>query len=346
MNESEIKTLINKLSVAESIEHLKQLKSQYLSKHPALLGVKSEIKTAKFEDKRNHIAKLQNIGKELDKIYQSSYQNLLERLSRSDSYDFTLPLNNNKYSVKLKQNPSKSNYGIIHPSTVIKRQLAKIFKDMGYSIVDSVEIETQDNNFTKLNIPEGHPARDSQDTFYLNIIDKLGKNLLLRTHTSNEQIRFLEKVQLDLKNLESFKLLSIGMVHRNEDEDSTHLVSFNQVEALVIASKIQISDLIGTLQTSFQALLGTAKVRLRNNYFPFTEPSFEMDAYIGGKWLEIGGCGMVHPKVLENCGITGDFNGFAFGFGIERIVNIIYNLENIKQLNQFDFYHNNLESLK
>jgi phenylalanyl-tRNA synthetase alpha chain len=234
---------------------------------------------------------------------------------------------------------NKNNVGHLHPVSLIINKAVKIFQDMGFRVVDGPELETEWYNFDALNVPKDHPARDMQDTFYLDLKDD-DEPLLLRTHTSNEQTRFLvdNRDAINSKELTDFKLISIGRVYRNEDEDSSHLATFDQIEALVVGESISISDLRGTLELLFARLFNKdVEIRFRNNYFPFTEPSFEMDAKINGKWLEIGGCGMVNKKVFENCGVDSEsLTGFAFGFGVQRIVSIVFGLDDIRLLRRLN----------
>jgi phenylalanyl-tRNA synthetase alpha chain len=234
-----------------------------------------------------------------------------------------------------------------HPVSLILDQLVDVFWQMGYQVADGPEVETEWHNFEALNIPETHPARDMQDTFYLD-----GGNLP-RTHTSGVQIRFMQ----EHKDTLPIRIISPGKVYRNEDEDARHSWSFYQIEGLVVDEGVSLSDLKGTLQAMMEGVLGEGTaVRLRPNYFPYTEPSVEMDAscvicdgsgYLkqiecklcsGTGWLELGGAGMVHPQVLRNVGIDPTrYSGFAFGFGPERIAAIKYNVNDVREFWRPDF---------
>ena len=234
-----------------------------------------------------------------------------------------------------------------HPVSVMLEDLIQVFWQMGYKVADGPEVETEWHNFEALNIPATHPARDMQDTFYLE-----GGNLP-RTHTSGVQVRYMIEHKDDLP----IRIVSPGKVYRNEDEDARHSWSFYQLEGLVVDEGISIADLKGTLQAMMRGVLGPdTEVRLRPNYFPYTEPSVEMDATCvichgtgvagestcrlcgGTGWLELGGAGMVHPQVLRNVGIDPTrFSGFAFGFGPERIAAVKYNVGDVREFWRPDF---------
>ena len=231
----------------------------------------------------------------------------------------------------------KGKKGTLHPVTRIKNQLVDIFAGMGSEIYEGPEIESDYYNFTALNTPADHPARDMQDTFYLS------EEFLLRTQTSAGQIRYMEKKK------PPFKMLSPGKVFRS-DEDATHSPMFHQMEGLVVDKGITLCDLQGMLNEFVRTMFSeSSKTRLRPSYFPFTEPSVEVDvscASCGGKgcslckgtgWIEVLGAGMVNRRVLENCGIDPDeYTGFAFGMGVERIAMLKYGINNIKLMTEND----------
>ena len=227
--------------------------------------------------------------------------------------------------------------GALHPITLVKNQLIDIFAGMGFKVFEGPEVETDYYNFTALNTPQDHPARDMQDTFYL------ADNLLLRTQTSAGQIRVMEK------DTPPIKILSPGRVFRSDD-DATHSPMFHQMEGLVVDKGITLCDLQGMLaEFAKKMFTSSTKVRLRPSYFPFTEPSVEVDlscSQCGGKgcrlckgtgWIEVLGAGMVNRRVLENCNVDPDeYTGFAFGMGIERIAMLKYGINNIKTLFEND----------
>lgn len=222
--------------------------------------------------------------------------------------------------------------GHIHPVTQVLEEITAIFTKMGYDIASGPEVETDWYNFEALNIPVGHPARDMQATFYLE------NGLVPRTHTSGVQIRYMENHQPPIK------IISPGKVYRNENEDARHSWEFYQVEGLVVDEGISLADLKGTLLAMMRGLLGEqTEIRLRPSFFPYTEPSVEMDGtcfVCRGKgcgvcgqsgWIELGGAGMVHPQVLRNGGIDPErYSGFAFGFGPERIAALKYQVPDVR----------------
>jgi phenylalanyl-tRNA synthetase alpha chain len=228
-----------------------------------------------------------------------------------------------------------------HPVSVVLDELVDLFWQMGYQVAEGPEVETEWHNFEALLVGKDHPARDMQDTFYLE------EAHLPRTHTSAVQIRYMQEHKHDLP----IRIIAPGKVYRNEDEDARHSWSFYQIEGLVVDEGIGLSDLKGTLETMMRGVLGEdTEIRLRSNYFPYTEPSVEMDATCvichgsgmtdmrtchlcgGTGWLELGGAGMVHPQVLKNVGIdTSIYSGFAFGFGPERIAAIKYQVGDVRE---------------
>ena len=232
--------------------------------------------------------------------------------------------------------------GSLHPITLVKNEIIDVFAGMGFEIYEGPEIEDDDHNFTRLNVPKDHPARDMQDTFYLS------DEFLLRTQTSGGQIRTMDSQKPPIK------VLIPGRVFRS-DSDATHSPMFHQMEGLVVDKGITLGDLQGALNTFVQKLFGKdTRTRLRPSYFPFTEPSVEVDVSCfecGGKgcplckhtgWIEVLGGGVVNRKVLENCNIDPDeYSGFAFGIGIERIAMLKYGINNIGLM-----FENNLQFLK
>ena len=217
-----------------------------------------------------------------------------------------------------------------HPLISTQDEIINIFCGLGYSVENGPEIESDFYNFESLNIPKDHPARDMQDTFYLN------NNLLLRTHTSPVQIRYLES------NPPPTRIISPGRVFRRDAVDATHSPVFNQVEVLCIDEDINFSHLRGTVLTFLKTFFGDLPVRFRASYFPFTEPSAEVDVQWKGKWLEVMGCGMVDPMVLEKLGIDSErWTGFAAGLGVERFCMVRHQIDDIRK-----FYTNDLRFLE
>ena len=234
--------------------------------------------------------------------------------------------------------------GSRHPISLVKNQIIDIFSTIGFNVSEGPEIEDDWHNFTALNLPEYHPARDMQDTFFI----QTNPDVLLRTHTSSVQVRYMEN------NKPPIRTISPGRVFRNEAVSSRSHCIFHQVEGLYIDKDVSFADLKQTLLYFTKEMFGKSKIRLRPSYFPFTEPSAEVDIYWGLKtetdyritkgtgWLEIMGCGMVDPNVLKNCNINPDeYTGFAFGMGIERIAMLLYQIGDIRM-----FYENDVRFLE
>jgi len=229
--------------------------------------------------------------------------------------------------------------GARHPISIIKNQIIDIFSRIGFNVSEGPEIEDDWHNFTALNLPEYHPARDMQDTFFV----QTHPDILLRTHTSSVQVRYMEK------NAPPIRTISPGRVYRNEAISARSHCFFHQVEGLYVDKDVSFADLKQTLQYFTSEMFGKSKIRLRPSYFPFTEPSAEVDVYWGLEtetdykmtkgtgWLEIMGCGMVDPNVLKNCGIDPEtYSGFAFGMGIDRIALLQYQIPDIRLLSEND----------
>lgn len=227
--------------------------------------------------------------------------------------------------------------GSLHPVTQVARQVEDLFLSMGYQVLDGPEVETDFHNFQALNIPEDHPARDSQDTFYC---EPLGEEqLLLRTHTSPVQVRAMQRLK------PPFRVVAPGKVFRHEATDASHEHTFHQLEGLVIDKDVNIGQLVGAMKTLLRGIFDRqVDVRLRPGFFPFVEPGFELDARCpfcsagcsvckGTRWVELLPCGMVHPNVLKSCGIDPEqWNGFAFGLGLSRLVMLRYGIDDVRLL--------------
>ena len=229
--------------------------------------------------------------------------------------------------------------GARHPISIVKNQIIDIFSRIGFNVSEGPEIEDDWHNFTALNLPEYHPARDMQDTFFI----QTDPDILLRTHTSSVQVRYMEN------NTPPIRTISPGRVYRNEAISARSHCFFHQLEGLYIDKDVSFADLKQTLQHFTSEMFGKSEIRLRPSYFPFTEPSAEIDVYWGLEtetdykitkgtgWLEIGGCGMVDPNVLENCKIDStEYSGFAFGVGIDRIAMLLHQIGDIRLLSEND----------
>lgn len=224
--------------------------------------------------------------------------------------------------------------GSLHPLSLIMNEVVSIFKDLGFSVEWGPEMEDDWHNFEALNFPENHPARDMQDTFFIK-----GKDgTVLRTHTSNTQIRFMENL-VKSGGKPPFAIVSPGKVFRNESTDAGHEMQFYQIECLMIGEDITVAHMKGILFEFFKRFFDkdNVDIRLRPSFFPFVEPGFEIDLKRGEKWFELLGAGMVHPKVLSNCGLDPDkYQGFAFGVGLDRLMMMKYKIPDIRLLYQGD----------
>lgn len=231
------------------------------------------------------------------------------------------------------------NLGARHPISLVKNRIIDIFSRIGFNVSEGPEIEDDWHNFTALNLPEYHPARDMQDTFFI----QTNPDILLRTHTSSVKVRYMEEHQPPIRTI------SPGRVYRNEAISARSHCFFHQIEGLYVDKEVSFADLKQTLAHFTTELFGTSKIRLRPSYFPFTEPSAEVDVYWGLEtetdykmtkgtgWLEIMGCGMVDPNVLKNCGIDPEvYSGFAFGMGIDRIALLLHQIPDIRLLSEND----------
>ena len=310
---------------------LELFRIKYLGKHGVLNKLFDEFKVIPGPEKKE-------IGKAL---------NELKNLAKSKLSSFSFERSNETYNsiVDLTKSVNTNNLGSRHPLTLIEEQIISIFSSIGFAVSEGPEIEDDWHNFTALNTPEEHPARDMQDTFFI----QSNPSVLLRSHTSSVQVRHMEK------NSPPIRILSPGRVYRNEAISARAHCLFHQIEGLYIDSNVSFSDLKQTLLYFAKNLFGEkSKIRLRPSYFPFTEPSAEVDVYWGLKneadyritkgtgWLEILGCGMVDPNVLNNCGIDPNkYSGFAFGMGIERIAMLKYKIDDIRL-----FYENDVRFLK
>ena len=328
------KEALDAMAKVADLDGLNDVRVQYLGKKGELTAVLKSLKDVAPED-RPKVGQLVNDARAIIEESLNSAKDEMSRKARelqmkAETIDVTLPA-------------KRSTLGHAHPNTVALQEVEKIFTGMGYEVISGPEIEYDEYNFTKLNIPANHPAKDEQDTFYIN------KEIVLRTQTSPVQARVMEKGKLPIR------MISPGRVFRSDEVDATHSPSFHQVEGLVIDEHITFADLKGTLAEFAKKLFGEdTKVKFRPHHFPFTEPSAEMDVTCfkcGGKgcrfckgegWIEILGCGMVHPNVFDMCGIDKTkYTGFAFGVGLERIALLKYEIDDMRLL-----YENDIRFLK
>ena len=309
----------------QSLEELEAFRIKFLGKKGLLNDLFASFKEVPNEQKKDFgqaINKLKSVSQ--DKI--SSLKASLENTS-GETANFG----------DLSRPGEPFNIGARHPISLVKNQIIDIFSRIGFNVSEGPEIEDDWHNFTALNLPEHHPARDMQDTFFI----QTDPDILLRTHTSSVQVRYMENNQPPIRTI------SPGRVYRNEAISARSHCFFHQVEGLYIDKIVSFADLKQTLQYFTTELFGKSKIRLRPSYFPFTEPSAEVDVYWGLEtetdykmtkgtgWLEIMGCGMVDPNVLENCGIDSkEYSGFAFGMGIDRIALLLHQISDIRLLSE------------
>jgi phenylalanyl-tRNA synthetase alpha chain len=309
----------------QSLDELEIFRIKFLGKKGLLTDLFARFKDVPNEQKKDFgqaINKLKSVAQ--DKV--NSIKASLENTSSETAFfgDLTRP-------------GEPFNIGARHPISLVKNQITDIFSRIGFNVSEGPEIEDDWHNFTALNLPEHHPARDMQDTFFI----QTDPDILLRTHTSSVQVRYMENNQPPIRTI------SPGRVYRNEAISARSHCFFHQVEGLYIDKNVSFADLKQTLKYFTTELFGKSKIRLRPSYFPFTEPSAEVDVYWGLEtetdykmtkgtgWLEIMGCGMVDPNVLENCGIDSkEYSGFAFGMGIDRIALLLHQISDIRLLSE------------
>jgi len=311
-------------------EETEAFRLKFLGKSGILNSLFNEFKNIPNQEKKE-VGQMLNELKTLVKEKTTNTYNTITTEKRVSLKDLTKPVATN-------------NIGSRHPLSIIEQEIVEIFSSIGFSISEGPEIEDDWHNFTALNVPKNHPARDMQDTFFI----QTNPDLLLRTHTSSVQARYMQK------NKPPIRTISPGRVYRNEAVSSRAHCLFHQIEGLYIDKDVSFADLKQTLLYFAKKLFGKkSKIRLRPSYFPFTEPSAEVDIYWGLEnesdyritkgtgWLEILGCGMVDPAVLENCGIDSKTHtGFAFGMGIERIAMLKYKVDDLRL-----FYENDIRFL-
>tara|TARA_Y100000768_G_C23969649_1_gene679854 strand:- start:482 stop:1498 length:1017 start_codon:yes stop_codon:yes gene_type:complete len=314
-----------------NLEELNKFRVDYLGKKGIINNFFNSFRDIPLEEKKE-------FGKEINFLKKAVNDKILELKFVLDSVSEKKQIND------LTRPGLVIDRGTRHPLSIVKKRIISIFSSVGFGVSYGPEIEDDWHNFTALNLPEYHPARDMQDTFFI----QSNPDILLRTHTSSVQVRYMEN------NKPPIRILSPGRVYRNESISSRSHCIFHQVEGLYINKDVSFADLKQILQYFTKSLFGNSKIRLRPSYFPFTEPSAEVDIYWGLEseidhkitkgtgWLEIMGCGMVDPNVLENCGINPkEYSGYAFGMGIERIAMLLYQIADIRM-----FFENDIRFLK
>ncbi len=324
------------IEACESLEQLNQVRIDYLSKKGHVQGLMSLMKDLSKEEKPA-------FGQEVNDCKQALTQALEQKMGVLQESALKAKLAQEKIDISVAGH--KPIIGTVHPLMMIQQELEDLFVGMGYSVAEGPEMELDLYNFERANLPKDHPARDMQDTFYIT------PTTLLRTHTTAIQMRVLEQAKGQLP----IKLICPGKVYRRDDDDATHSHQFMQMEGLVVGENITLTDLKGTLSFFAKKMFGEDReIRFRPSYFPFTEPSVEVDVtchMCGGKgcnvckqtgWIEILGAGMVHPNVLEMSGFDrSKCSGFAFGIGLERVAMLKYGIDDIR-----NFYTNDVRFLK
>lgn len=312
-------------------KEIEDFRIKFLGKKGILNEFFADFKNVPNQEKKE-------VGQALNQLKNAAAQKVeeLKSLNQNDG--------ENQQNIDISTPGNPYPLGARHPISIVKNRIVEIFKRIGFALSDGPEIEDDWHNFTALNLPEYHPARDMQDTFFI----QQNPDILLRTHTSSVQIRYMES------NQPPIRILSPGRVYRNEAISARSHCMFHQIEGLYIDKNVSFADLKQTLQHFTSELFGKSKIRLRPSYFPFTEPSAEVDVYWGLEtetdykitkgtgWLEIMGCGMVDPNVLENVKIDSEaYSGFAFGMGIERIALLLYQIGDIRM-----YFENDLRFLQ
>lgn len=329
-----IEALLKEISglTATSAEEIEQLRLKYLSRKGEINALMADFRNVAAEEKKV-------VGVKINELKQMAFDHinaLKEQLeNRSDEAD-DIDLTRTPYPIRL---------GTRHPLTIVKNEIIDIFQRMGFTLAEGPEIDDDLHVFTKLNFAADHPARDMQDTFFIETNpDDVAKNVILRSHTSNDQAHYMETHQPPIR------VICPGRVYRNEAISARAHCFFHQVEGLYIDKNVSFTDLKQVLLSFAREMFGAdTKIRLRPSYFPFTEPSAEMDIschICGGKgcgfckhtgWVEILGCGMVDPNVLEACGIDSSvYTGYAFGMGVERITNLKYRVADLRMFSEND----------
>jgi len=317
---------------ASNAEEIEALRLKYLSKKGEINALMADFRNVAAEQKKE-------VGIKINELKQTALErinSLREQYEAKDTQDDDLDLTRTAYPIRL---------GTRHPLTIVRNEIIDIFSRMGFTLADGPEVEDDLHVFTKMNFAADHPARDMQDTFFVESNpDDVTKNILLRSHTSSVQARVMETSQPPIR------IICPGRVYRNEAITARAHCFFHQIEGLYIDKNVSFTDLKQVLLTFARELFGPdTKIRLRPSYFPFTEPSAEMDIschICGGKgcgfckhtgWVEILGCGMVDPNVLELCGIDSSvYSGYAFGLGVERITNLKYQVSDLRMFSEND----------
>ena len=319
----------NKIKEIKNLQEVENTRVEYLGKKGEIISILKNLKNIEKEKRKEAGEKANKLREEIETLLENKKEELKEK-------EYELRINNaEKIDISI---PVKNNIGSLHPITVVQKELEDIFTSMGFTVEDGNEVETEYNNFEAVNVPKYHPARDMQDTFWLD------NGQLLKTQTSAAQNKILKKYGAPLK------AIFPGRCFRNEALDASHENTFFQMEGMMVDKNVSISNLIYFMKTLLSEIFKKdVEVRLRPGYFPFVEPGFELDIkcpYCDGKgckvckhgsWIELCPCGMIHPNVLRMGGIDPDqYSGFAFGLGLSRLAMMKYNINDLRVLNSCD----------
>lgn len=307
------------------LKTLEDLRVEFLGRKSELIEILKGLKDLAEEEKKKFGPAANELRQKVEAMMEEKKSALkelaLSQIMESERIDVSAPA-------------KKIPHGHLHPLTLMRRKVEEVFQSIGFEVAEGPEMETEYYNFDALNIPADHPAREMQDTFWIQSPDlKISApRLLMRTQTSSVQIRYAEN------NRPPIRIISPGRVFRMEATDQTHDIQFHQVEGLMIDKDISLADLKGVLEMLFKKIYGNEiEIRFRPSFFPFVEPGVEVDMKFKGKWLEVGGAGMVHPKVLKAMNIDSNkWQGFAFGMGLERLTMIKYGIDDIRLFSSGD----------
>ena len=323
MNIAELKKIaFSEIEKAKNPEDLEKARKTYLGRKGELTAVLRSLAERPAEEKIRVGKEANRLKSELEALFESKKtafeKELLAAAAKKERIDITAP-------------GKKVSRGSSHPLSRLRKEAEDIFGSLGFEIIEGPEVETEYYNFDALNIPAEHPAREMWDTFWL------GKKFLMRTHTSPVQIRYMEK------HNPPFRIIAPGRVFRHEATDASHEIQFNQLEGLMVGKDVSLADLKGILEQFLRRLMGEKiQIRFKPSYFPFVEPGVEVDMLWNGRWLEMLGAGMVHPNVLHAGGLNpNEWQGFAFGVGIDRLAMLKYKIDDIRL-----FYSGDLRFLR
>lgn len=319
------KSFLDDLAKIKTLEELENLRIKYIGRKSELANFLRSLKDLSIEEKRHLGPEAHHLRNEIEEIINGKVKELIVRQEAGMVLDVTMP-------------GKKIHHGHYHPLTIVEDQVKHIFAGLNFSIVEGPELETEYYNFDAVNMPANHPARDAQDSFWLQSNQNVeGKNLLMRTQTTPMQVRYMEK------HTPPLQIIVPGRVFRNEATDASHEINFYQVEGLMVGKNISLANFKFVIGEFFNRFFSRpVEIQIRPSYFPFVEPGLEVAIKWNDKWLEVMGAGMVHQKVFEAAGyIPNEWQGFAFGVGLERLAMIKYKIPDIRM-----FYNGDLRFIK